>query len=238
MGDDLLNTMWIIRDEAGEKRWADLKARVVEHNIRSVRTPNHGTTLVFLGWSMLKLMTISMHRMMAQYYTKIRLGRMATLLALTEAETEDCLSDMVGKPRSVMRNEDIKIQSKSNLRWSLEQCLRKLTGLRALLTSQNNRLDWQSIDCWIVCSPASSSVWNTILCQDPLENLNTWSYNTNKLMDLVMKTTHLINKEEMVSSWWRIGRNKNSTPSRFTKLWEQELWQRQSDLSLLVLVVI
>merc|ERR1719402_1416828 len=54
------------RDEAGEKRWADLKARVVEHNIR----------------------------MMAQYYTKIRLGRMATLLALTEAETEDCLSDM------------------------------------------------------------------------------------------------------------------------------------------------
>ena len=79
--------------------------------------------------------------MMAQYYTKIRLGRMATLLALTEAETEDCLSDMVGKPRSVMRNEDIKIQSKSNLRWSLEQCLRKLTGLRALLTSQNNRLD-------------------------------------------------------------------------------------------------
>ena len=33
---------------------------------------------------------------MAQYYTKIRLGRMATLLALTEAETEDCLSDMVG----------------------------------------------------------------------------------------------------------------------------------------------
>ena len=37
------------------------------------------------------------YRMMAQYYTKIRLGRMATLLALTEAETEDCLSDMVGR---------------------------------------------------------------------------------------------------------------------------------------------
>ena len=35
--------------------------------------------------------------------------------------------------------------------------------------------------------------------QDPLENLNDWSSNTNKLMDLVMKTTHLINKEEMVS---------------------------------------
>ena len=36
--------------------------------------------------------------------------------------------------------------------------------------------------------------------QDPLESLNVWSNNTNKLMDLVMKTTHLINKEEMVSS--------------------------------------
>ena len=36
------------------------------------------------------------------------------------------------------------------------------------------------------------------LYQDPLENLNEWSSNTNKLMDLVMKTTHLINKEEMV----------------------------------------
>ena len=46
-----------------------------------------------------------------------------------------------------------------------------------------------------------------MLCQDPLENLNTWSYNTNKLMDLVMKTTHLINKEEMVSwseKFWKL----------------------------------
>ena len=34
--------------------------------------------------------------------------------------------------------------------------------------------------------------------KDPLENLNGWSRNTNKLMDLVMRTTHLINKEEMV----------------------------------------
>ena len=28
-----------------------------------------------------------------------------------------------------------------------------------------------------------------------LENLNSWSPNTNKLMDLVMKATHLINKD-------------------------------------------
>ena len=38
----------------------------------------------------------------------------------------------------------------------------------------------------------------TIMLQDPLEALSSWSSNTNKLMDLVMKTTHLINKEEMV----------------------------------------
>ena len=48
-------------------RWADLKSRIVEHNIR----------------------------MMAKYYTKIRLHRMCNLLALSENETEDCLSDMV-----------------------------------------------------------------------------------------------------------------------------------------------
>jgi len=110
------------RDEAGEKRWADLKARVVEHNIR----------------------------MMAQYYTKIRLGRMATLLALTEAETEDCLSDMV---------------------------------VAGTVSAKTDRLE---------------GIVDFTEQQDPLENLNTWSYNTNKLMDLVMKTTHLINKEEMV----------------------------------------
>ena len=44
MGDDYLNTMCIIRDEAGEKRWVDLKARVVEHNIRSVRFMQHTST--------------------------------------------------------------------------------------------------------------------------------------------------------------------------------------------------
>jgi len=110
------------RDEAGEKRWADLKARVVEHNIR----------------------------MMAQYYTKIRLTRMAQLLALTETETEDCLSDMV---------------------------------VSGTVSAKTDRLE---------------GIVDFTQQQDPLENLNQWSSNTNKLMDLVMKTTHLINKEEMV----------------------------------------
>jgi 26S proteasome regulatory subunit N5 len=110
------------RDEAGDKRWADLKSRVVEHNIR----------------------------MMAQYYTKIRLTRMAQLLALTETETEDCLSDMV---------------------------------VAGTVSAKTDRLE---------------GIVDFTEQQDPLENLNQWSSNTNKLMELVMKTTHLINKEEMV----------------------------------------
>ena len=53
--------------ELGKSRWGDLKKRVVEHNIR----------------------------IMATYYTKISLKRMAQLLALTEKEAEDFLSNMV-----------------------------------------------------------------------------------------------------------------------------------------------
>ena len=34
--------------------------------------------------------------------------------------------------------------------------------------------------------------------KDPNNVLNEWSYNINKLMNLVGKTTHLITKEEMV----------------------------------------
>jgi len=110
------------RNEVGEKRWTDLKARIVEHNIR----------------------------MMAKYYTKIRLTRMAKLLALTEAQTEDCLSEMV---------------------------------VAGTVSAKTDRLE---------------GIIDFTEQQDPLENLNDWSSNTNKLMDLVMKATHLINKEEMV----------------------------------------
>lgn len=117
------------RDEAGEKRWTDLKARVVEHNIR----------------------------VMAQYYNKIRLSRMAQLLALTEDETEDCLSAMV---------------------------------VAGTVSAKTDRLE---------------GIVDFTEQTDPLENLNQWSYNTNKLMDLVMKTTHLINKEEMVHKTLGLG---------------------------------
>jgi len=110
------------RDEAGEARWKDLLSRIVEHNIR----------------------------IMAKYYTRIRLARMAELLALPESEAEDCLSDMV---------------------------------VSGAVTAKTDRLE---------------GIIDFSQQQDPLENLNEWSSNTNKLMDLVMKTTHLINKEEMV----------------------------------------
>ncbi|CAL1540617.1 unnamed protein product [Lymnaea stagnalis] len=53
--------------EGGDKRWADLKNRVVEHNIR----------------------------VMAKYYTRLRMQRMAELLDLTENETEEFLSNLV-----------------------------------------------------------------------------------------------------------------------------------------------
>lgn len=53
--------------EDGQKRWKDLKSRVVEHNIR----------------------------VMAKYYTCITLKRMSELLDLPEEETEEFLSSMV-----------------------------------------------------------------------------------------------------------------------------------------------
>lgn len=110
------------RTEEGNTRWKDLRSRIVEHNIR----------------------------IMAKYYTRIRLSRMAELLALSEAETEDCLSDMV---------------------------------VAGCVAAKTDRLE---------------GIIDFSQQLDPLENLNEWSRNTNKLMDLVMKTTHLINKEEMV----------------------------------------
>uniref|UniRef100_T1J1H9 PCI domain-containing protein n=1 Tax=Strigamia maritima TaxID=126957 RepID=T1J1H9_STRMM len=63
---ELLATQ-VFRGEAGDKRWQDLKSRVVEHNIR----------------------------IMAKYYTQITLARMANLLDLTVQETEDFLSTLV-----------------------------------------------------------------------------------------------------------------------------------------------
>ncbi len=55
------------KTEDGRRRWKDLRDRVVEHNIR----------------------------VMAKYYTRVSLKRMAELLSLSEAEAEEFLSAMV-----------------------------------------------------------------------------------------------------------------------------------------------
>jgi len=55
------------KGEGGDKRWAELKNRVVEHNIR----------------------------VMAKYYTRVKMTRMAELLDLSESDTEEFLSKLV-----------------------------------------------------------------------------------------------------------------------------------------------
>lgn len=108
--------------EQGNKRWADLKKRIVEHNIRIV----------------------------SMYYTRIHLKRLAELLALSEHETEDFLNAMVVKGSVVAK-------------------IDRLEGIINFFTQKN-----------------------------PNDMLNEWSHNISELMEKVQKTTHLINKEEMV----------------------------------------
>lgn len=54
-------------DERANKRWQDLRKRVIEHNVRVV----------------------------AKYYTRIQMGRLTQLLDLNEDETEKYISDLV-----------------------------------------------------------------------------------------------------------------------------------------------
>lgn len=109
-------------DEGGNKCWQDLKSRVVEHNIR----------------------------IMAKYYTRISLTRMAQLLDLSEVETEEVLSTLVV-----------------------------------------NKTVWAKVD-------RLAGIVSFSQQKDPNDVLNDWSHNLNSLMHLLSKTTHLINKEEMV----------------------------------------
>lgn len=109
-------------DDAGVKRWSDFKTRIVEHNMR----------------------------VMAKYYTRIYTKRMASLLDLTEAETEEFLSNLVS-------NKTIN---------------GKIDRLAGIVTFEHQK--------------------------DINEVLNDWSFNLANLMNSINKTTHLINKEEMV----------------------------------------
>jgi len=115
--------------EMGRKHWQDLRNRVVEHNIRVI----------------------------ALYYTRLTLKRMAELLALSENETEDFLSSMV---------------------------------VKGAVEAKTDRLE---------------GVVNFHKSKNPNEQLNEWSHDISTLMSLVQKTTHLINKEEMVHKHMRVG---------------------------------
>lgn len=110
--------------EDGEKRWKVLKNRVVEYNIR----------------------------IMAKYYTRITLQRMAHLLDLATEETEEFLSNLV---------------------------------CNKTVTAKVDRLD--GVVHFQI--PQSHDV-NAVL--------NDWASGLSTLMDLVTKTNHLINREEMV----------------------------------------
>nr|XP_045584435.1 26S proteasome non-ATPase regulatory subunit 12-like [Procambarus clarkii]XP_045584436.1 26S proteasome non-ATPase regulatory subunit 12-like [Procambarus clarkii]XP_045584437.1 26S proteasome non-ATPase regulatory subunit 12-like [Procambarus clarkii] len=109
-------------NEEGNDRWTKLKNRVVEHNIR----------------------------MMAKYYTRIHLKRMAELLDLSVKESEEFLCQLVVSGTVIARMD-------------------RLEGVVNFGTT-----------------PEHSQL------------LNSWSDSLHHLMALVNKTTHLINKEEMV----------------------------------------
>ncbi|XP_065335294.1 26S proteasome non-ATPase regulatory subunit 12 [Cloeon dipterum] len=121
----------------GQSRWKDLRSRVVEHNIR----------------------------IMAKYYTKISLTRMAELMDLTIEETERVLSSLV---------ENGTVKAKTD----------RPAGVVSFAGSQ-----------------------------DPTDVLNTWSTRINDLMTLVNKTTHLINREEMVHKHLMVGSATTAAPT-------------------------
>nr|SVE73510.1 EOG090X04UV [Daphnia atkinsoni] len=116
--------VFTIDTEEGEKRWKALKTRVVEYNIR----------------------------IMAKYYTRVTMQRMAVLLDLSVEETEEFLSNLVSS-KTVTAKVD------------------RLDGVVHFQTPQT--LDVNAV-------------------------LNNWSSGLASLMDLVTKTNHLINREEMV----------------------------------------
>ncbi|XP_077294721.1 regulatory particle non-ATPase 5 [Arctopsyche grandis] len=108
--------------EDGEKRWTDLRNRVVEHNIRII----------------------------SMYYTRVRLSHLSKLLGLGLAEAEEFLCKLV---------------------------------VAGTVKAKTDR------PAGIVHFSQNSDVSNC---------LNSWSTNLIDLMDLINKTTHLINKEECI----------------------------------------
>ena len=99
---------------------------------------------------MLKFLYLQNIRMMAKYYTRIHLKRMAELLDLSVKESEEFLCQLV---------------------------------VSGTVTAKMDRLE---------------GIINFGTNKEHSQLLNNWANSLHHLMALVNKTTHLINKEEMV----------------------------------------
>lgn len=62
-----------------------------------------------------------------------------------------------------------------------------------------------------------SGIVSFVASKDPSESLNDWAHNLSKLMSLISRTTHLINKEEMVHKHLLGGGSKPSTSKTSVK---------------------
>lgn len=109
--------------------------------------------------------------MMAKFYSKISLTRMAELLGL-----QIQVSCEIANPKSDSPNIDHSPSQETE------------DALSALVVSKTI---WAKID-------RSMGVVNFSASKDPNETLNDWSSSIDQLMNLVGKINHLINKEEMI----------------------------------------
>lgn len=130
-------------------------------------------------------------RIMAKYYTRVSLSRMSELLDLSK---EVCYTIIIHY-RTIIHYVGIwKLCPIDSAAQEVETCLcRMIVG-----TTVVGRID------------RPSGIVSFLSSKDPSESLNDWAHNLSKLMSLISRTTHLINKEEMVHKHL-LGGNKPST---------------------------
>nr|CAD7263352.1 unnamed protein product [Timema shepardi] len=173
--------------EQGRKRWQDLRSRVVEHNIR----------------------------IMAKYYTKISVKRMSELLDLSPEVSSIRVSELLElspEVSSIRVSELLELSPEvSNSRVSeLLDLSPEVSNIRVSNQQEDTRLvcclqETEEILSQLVVSKAVTArtdrpagVVSFTHSQDPGAVLTQWSEQLSSLMQLVNRTTHLINKEEMV----------------------------------------
>nr|CAD7442080.1 unnamed protein product [Timema bartmani] len=180
--------------EQGRKRWQDLRSRVVEHNIR----------------------------VMAKYYTKISVKRMSELLDLS-AEVSNSrvwqVSELLDLPAEVSNSRvwqvsellDLSAEVSNSRVWQVSKLLDlsaevsnsqvwQVSELLDLFTEETEEILSQLVVSKAVTARTDrpAGVVSFTHSQDPGAVLTQWSEQLSSLMQLVNRTTHLINKEEMV----------------------------------------